>query len=79
MPRRAGAPPSAGRSLNDSFGFKERCSAVAVAQWWSVAENIVNAVRTLEQDLAVVDVYRDDAGNLYKADVALIRPGQVDA
>jgi 2-polyprenyl-6-methoxyphenol hydroxylase-like FAD-dependent oxidoreductase len=66
-----------GRSLYDTFGFE--WTLLCLRRGSPVAEDIAGAARSLGLDLTVVDVDRDDARDLYKADAALIRPDQVVA
>ena len=66
-----------GRSLYDMFGFE--WTLLRLRHDSSVAEDVANAARDLGLDLTVVDVDRDDARDLYRADAVLIRPDQIVA
>jgi hypothetical protein len=66
-----------GRSLYDTFGFE--WTLLRLRPGSRVADNMAKAARGLGLDLAVVDVDREDARDLYEADAALIRPDQIVA
>lgn len=66
-----------GQSLYDRLGFE--WSLLRLGSRPAPALPFVEAARRLKLDLRVVDLPRDEARDLYQADLALIRPDQIVA
>ncbi|MBM3561469.1 MAG: hypothetical protein FJX53_16670, partial [Alphaproteobacteria bacterium] len=66
-----------GRSLYDAFGFEFTLLRLGAEP--QDAEPFIGAARSLGVPLTVVDIATDEARDLYRADLALIRPDQIVA